>query len=143
MNKKTTSKTKSPAPATKTTKPKSKKSAAETTPAAVAAVALAAAPAPVALATPAPVAASPVSTTIQARIDVGFGNTLYIRGEGAGLSWDSGRLMTCVEDDLWQVKLGESARPIAFKFLINDLTWSAGPNYTTNAGQSVTLSPTF
>lgn len=33
---------------------------------------------------------SVVTTKIVALIDVGFGNTLYIRGEGPGLSWEKG-----------------------------------------------------
>src|SRR3954466_1312984 len=32
-------------------------------------------------------------TTIQAKVDVGFGNTLTIRGQGQGLSWDQGQPM--------------------------------------------------
>lgn len=90
-----------------------------------------------------PVVTKPVVTTIAAQIDIGFGNALYIRGEGAGLSWDQGLLMDCVNDAKWQVTLGESARPIVFKFLVNDLSWSAGEDYTVAAGSSLTLVPTF
>src|SRR5579872_5239985 len=35
--------------------------------------------------------------TIEAKIDVGFGNTLYLRGEGPGLSWTQGVPLTCVD----------------------------------------------
>lgn len=123
--KKTTSKiAKSPAPAKKPAKlPAPKKSAA----------------------TPAvkPVATKPVVTTIAAQIDIGFGNALYIRGDGPGLSWDKGVLMTCADDNLWQIALGESARPFVFKFLVNDLSWSAGEDFTAKPGGSVTLVPTF
>ena len=84
-----------------------------------------------------------VVTTISANIDVGFGNALYLRGEGPGLSWDKGVRMECVADDRWSLALGESARPFVFKFLINDETWSAGPDYTVSAGTTVTLTPTF
>lgn len=154
--KKNTSKpaAKSPAPATKATpaaksavaatktasatktaaKPATKKKSA-----APAAVEPVAAPAPVVK----PVTTKPVVTTITAQIDIGFGNALYLRGEGAGLSWDKGTLMTCVADSQWQLSLGESARPIVFKFLVNDLSWSAGEDYTIAAGSSVTLAPTF
>jgi hypothetical protein len=90
-----------------------------------------------------PVATKPVVTTITAEIDIGFGNSLYLRGEGAGLSWDKGLLMTCVSDNQWQLSLGESARPIIFKFLVNDLSWSVGEDYTVAAGGSVTFVPTF
>lgn len=89
------------------------------------------------------VATRPVTTTISAQIDIGFGNSLYIRGEGPGLSWDRGVLMNCVADDLWQIALAESARPVVFKFLVNDLSWSAGEDYTAAPGASVTLKPSF
>ncbi len=84
-----------------------------------------------------------VVTTISATVDVGFGNALYLRGEGPGLSWDKGVRMECVADDRWSLALGESARPFVFKFLINDATWSAGPDFTVSPGTTVTLTPTF
>jgi hypothetical protein len=89
------------------------------------------------------VAAKPVVATITAQIDIGFGNALYVRGEGAGLSWDQGLLMNCVSNSEWQCVLGESARPIVFKFLVNDLSWSTGEDFTVTAGTNVTLTPTF
>ncbi len=146
---------KSPAPATKTVKAAAKPTPAPAPKAKKAAPAPKAAPAvktkaaaPVAAPAPAvpavkPVAPKPVVTTISARIDIGFGNSLYIRGEGAGLSWDQGQLMANVEKDLWQVSLGESAQPVIFKFLVNDLSWNTGPDYTVASGASVTLVPEF
>lgn len=91
----------------------------------------------------APVAPRSVVTTITANVDVGFGNSLTLRGEGAGLSWDKGIRMECVADDRWTLTLGESARPIVFKFLINDQTWNVGGDYTVVPGSSATLRPTF
>jgi hypothetical protein len=90
-----------------------------------------------------PVSAKPIPTTITAQIDVGFGNALYVRGEGAGLSWDQGLRMDCVADDRWRIVLSESARAYTFKFLINDTTWSSGPDFTAACGTSVTLQPEF
>jgi hypothetical protein len=89
------------------------------------------------------VASRNVTTTITAQIDIGFGNTLHIRGEGPGLSWDRGVLMNCVADDQWQIVLAESARPIVFKFLVNDLTWSAGEDYSAKSGAALVLTPSF
>ncbi len=90
-----------------------------------------------------PVAPTTVRTTITAKIDIGFGNALYLRGEGAGLSWDRGTLMNCVDDDTWMLELGESVRPVIYKFLVNDLTWSTGDDYVVPAGTSVTVIPAF
>ena len=89
------------------------------------------------------VATKPVATTITAKIDIGFGNALYLRGEGPGLSWDRGLVMDCVSDNEWQTLIAESARPITFKFLVNDLSWSAGVDYTAKPGSKVVLEPTF
>jgi hypothetical protein len=146
-SKKTTSKTAaSPAPATKSaaakTVAKTKTTAATvqaTTPTPVAMLA----PSPAAASTVKSVATKPVLTTINARIDVGFGNALFLRGEGAGLSWEEGLAMKCVESDLWRIVLAESARAHTFKFLINDVTWSTGPDFSAACGTNVTLTPEF
>jgi hypothetical protein len=84
-----------------------------------------------------------VVTTITANFDVGFGNALYLRGDGPGLSWDKGIRLECVADDKWSIALGEAARPFVFKFLINDEVWSTGEDYLVDPGVSVTLTPKF
>ncbi|MEO7597288.1 MAG: hypothetical protein ABIV50_00025, partial [Opitutus sp.] len=84
-----------------------------------------------------------VVTTISANADVGFGNGLYVRGEGPGLSWEKGLRMECVADDRWSLALGESTRPFVFKFLVNDERWSIGDDYTIAPGASVMLTPAF
>ncbi len=148
---------KSPAPATKTAAPAKSVAKAKTTAPAKAKTSAPARPTPPAAkrapasvkpatvkpATVKPVASRPVLTTIGARIDIGFGNALFIRGEGAGLSWDQGLVMDCMEDNFWRVVLPESARGHTFKFLVNDLTWNTGPDYTVPAGGNVTLTPEF
>jgi len=147
-SKKSTSKSSnSPTPATKSTA--SKTVAKKATPAVTV---QATTPAPVAMLAPTKtlvaspavsVASKPVQTTVSARIDVGFGNALFLRGEGPGLSWEKGLAMECVQDNLWRIVLAESARAFTFKFLINDTTWSAGPDFTAACGTSVTLTPAF
>jgi hypothetical protein len=99
-----------------------------------------------ALPAPAPVPPAfrrPVVTTITARINVGFGNALHLRGEGPGLSWDRGVPMECIAADLWRLNLGESARGYTFKVLVNDLTWNSGPDYTVASGGVVNVTPVF
>ena len=98
---------------------------------------------------PEPVARKPKSngtnggTEIQANVDVGFGNTMYIRGEGPGINWERGVPMTCVKDDLWAFTVPTTARPIVFKFLINDETWCAGDDFVATPGKKVVLAPSF
>jgi len=84
-----------------------------------------------------------VLTTISARIDIGFGNSLFVRGEGPGLSWDKGTVMECTGEAQWTLKLTESARPIIFKFLRNDEVWSVGEDYTAKPGASAVFVPVF
>ncbi len=89
------------------------------------------------------VAAAGVETTIVAQIDVGFGNTLYVRGEGPGLSWEKGAPLDCIADDKWSLNLGETSRPVVFKLLLNDITWCGGEDFVAQPGTTVTVVPTF
>jgi hypothetical protein len=88
-------------------------------------------------------AARTTSTKITAQYDVGFGNTLYIRGEGPGLTWDRGLAMDCVADDEWTITISDATVPIVFKFLLNDITWCIGNDYGVDPGGSVTVVPSF
>lgn len=95
---------------------------------------------------PAPAkAATPVLaiTTIIAQNDVGFGNHLYVRGDAPGLSWEQGVPMSCVADDRWSLTLADASKPVLFKFLLNDTTWSTGEDYVVNPGDTVVLTPAF
>lgn len=83
------------------------------------------------------------ATFISAKINIGFGNHLYLRGTGPGLSWDHGLAMDCASDDLWTLSFKNVKEPIAFKVLINDQTWCVGNDYVVEAGQSVTVTPSF
>jgi hypothetical protein len=81
--------------------------------------------------------------TITAAIDIGFGNTLFIRGGGAGLSWGKGTSLTWTPAGAWTVVLPSVDKPFAFKFLVNDVSWSADPNYEAAPGDTVTVTPVF
>lgn len=91
----------------------------------------------------APASAVAPATYISAKIEIGFGNQLYLRGEGAGLSWDKGLPMVWSDGSHWNATLTGAAAPVIFKVLVNDLTWSAGKDYVVEPGQSVTITPTF
>jgi hypothetical protein len=82
-------------------------------------------------------------TTITAKIDIGFGNTLFLRGEGPGLSWNHGVALDCVDDDKWSITLPGAHRVVIFKFLVNDLTWSAGSDYLVEPGSTSVFVPAF
>ncbi len=82
-------------------------------------------------------------TVINARTDVGFGNTLFIRGDGPGLNWEKGARLDCIASDHWKIELEAGSRPVVFKLLINDEQWNSGPDYTADVSSTVTVHPEF
>jgi len=82
-------------------------------------------------------------TTVIARVDVGFGNALYIRGEGPGLSWDKGVMMGNTAPEQWVWSTSAASGEVTFKVLINDDYWSAGLNSVVGAGERVVVEPAF
>jgi hypothetical protein len=81
-------------------------------------------------------------TRIIARVDVGFGNALYVRGEGAGLSWEKGTALANVTPYEWTLSCSNKGTAI-FKFLINDELWAEGENITLQTARKSISSPTF
>ena len=75
-----------------------------------------------------------VKTSIIARVDVGFGNSLYVRGEGAGLSWDKGVQLDNVSPYEWVFSSTQAKGDLTFKFLINDEVWAEGEDLTVAKG---------
>ncbi len=128
MAKKTATKT--------TTKPAAKKVAVKK---AVKAAAAKKAPAKKVAAKKAPVK----KTTIIARVDVGFGNSLYLRGEGNGLSWNKGTPLENVGPYEWTFSTTQAKGDLSFKFLINDEKWAEGDNLTVAKGDTSISSPVF
>ncbi len=82
-------------------------------------------------------------TVVVAKVDLGWGNTLFIRGEGAGLSWTKGIEMSVKGSDEWTIELSGGAE---FKLLRNDVDWSQGAlgeNFKAVAGKKTIVSPEF
>ena len=84
-----------------------------------------------------------VKTSITARVDVGFGNQLYIRGAGAGLSWEKGLQLENVSSYEWAFATTKARSDVVFKFLINDELWAEGDNITVAKGATSISSPVF
>lgn len=124
-------------------KPEAKKKAAPAK-ARPAAVQAAKTPAKKAASKPAPKAAgSRTPTTIVVDANVGFGNQLFLRGEGAGLSWDHGIPMTCRDSSHWEWTAAGAKEPVTFKILINDQLWSQGENLEVGPGETKVVHPEF
>jgi len=84
-----------------------------------------------------------VKTSITARVDVGFGNQLYIRGAGAGLSWEKGLQLENVSSYEWAFATTKARSDVVFKFLINDELWAEGDNIIVAKGATSISSPVF
>ena len=84
-----------------------------------------------------------LKTSIIARVDVGFGNQLYVRGTGADLSWEKGLQLENVSSYEWAFATTKAKSDVVFKFLINDELWAEGDNATVAKGGSSTSSPVF
>ena len=87
-------------------------------------------------------AASAAPATIEVKMDVGFGNAIFLRGEGSGLTWDRGVPLACVDGGTWRWSQTVSA-PVTFKVLLNDKVWSAGHDLVIKPGQKLELAPSF
>ena len=82
-------------------------------------------------------------TSVEAKIDVGFGNALFIRGQGQGLSWDKGLPLNPVDARTWKWSTREAKGRLSFKLLVNDQVWAKGDDVVVEAGHSLRLTPGF
>jgi predicted alpha/beta superfamily hydrolase len=91
-------------------------------------------PAPQASAT---AAVSAAATTIRVHHPAG---SMFLRGDGGGLSWSHGARMTGT--DPWVISVTLSQR-LQFKPLADDRAWSRGPNYAVDPGATLDIWPRF
>ena len=84
----------------------------------------------------------PAATTIRVHYPAGS-HTLAIRGDGAGLTWDAGQPLAAGADDTYSFTIADLAAPFSWKPLLDDATWSRGPNYTVAPGATVDVYPHF
>jgi hypothetical protein len=82
-------------------------------------------------------------TRIIVKYDVGFNNTLYIRGKGANLSWTRGLPLKNIKADEWVWETDAPIQAGEFKILINDQMYENGPNHQLNGGNAVQIKPQF
>lgn len=90
-----------------------------------------------------PYGAKGPKTRIIIKYDVGFNNTLFLRGKGANLSWDKGVSLKNVKNDEW---IWETDTPFTtgeFKVLINDKHYEIGENHPLTCGANIHYTPKF
>ena len=90
-----------------------------------------------------PAASERSKTVIEAKIDIGFGNLLFIRGDAPGLSWRRGVPMDCKGTDFWSVSMSDTNSAFEYKVLINDIHWAVGGNNIAQPGVTSTTEPSF
>jgi hypothetical protein len=83
------------------------------------------------------------TTKVVIKYDCGFGNTLYIRGKGANLSWDKGHPITNTNKDEWTWESATPFQTCEFKVLINDHAYEQGHNHILACGSSFQYTPAF
>jgi hypothetical protein len=82
-------------------------------------------------------------TEIRAKMDVGWGNALFLRGQGDGLSWEKGTPLDCVDGSTWIWATQRAGDKIVCKLLLNDQVWAAGTDLIVEPGKRVEVVPVF
>lgn len=82
-------------------------------------------------------------TVVEAQVELRPSDSVYIRGQGSGLSWDAGQPMTCVERAKWVWCTRRAEPGTEFKVLVNDELWAVGENAKLCPGEVVTVQPQF
>lgn len=82
-------------------------------------------------------------TRVVIHCDVGFNNNIFIRGNGANLSWDQGILLRNTRPDEWVWETNQSFHSCEFKVLINDTQYEQGNNHKLNYADDIEYRPIF
>ncbi len=82
-------------------------------------------------------------TRITIKYDTGFGNTLFLRGKGANLSWEKGIPLRNVKNDEWIWETDATFPNGEYKVLINDSIYETGQNHALYCGTITQHTPRF
>jgi len=82
-------------------------------------------------------------TRVVIKYDVGYNNSLSLRGKGANLSWDKGLLLKNVSANEWVWETDTLFTTGEFKVLINDTQYELGANHTLTCGANIQYIPRF
>ena len=84
-----------------------------------------------------------VITKIIVHCDVGYKNSLFIRGQGGTLSWDKGIELKNLGPDQWVWETRSKSADCEFKLLFNDKLYEEGENHQVSCGSSCEIAPHF
>ncbi len=83
------------------------------------------------------------TTRIIIHCNCGFKNNIFIRGQGAGLSWEKGIMLKNLGPDLWQWETDKAINFLEFKVLINDTHYELGENHVLTKEGTAEFTPRF
>lgn len=82
-------------------------------------------------------------TRLIVKYDVGYPNSIFLRGKGANLSWEKGIPLKNVKPDEWIWETDQQFESCEFKVLINDRSYEIGENHRLTCGESTLHRPKF
>ena len=83
-----------------------------------------------------------VVTVLRVRYPAGT-QAVFARGSKAPLNWNTGVPMVKVNDDTWTLSVPTLTEALEWKPLLDDATWSKGPNYVGRLGVVNEIAPHF
>jgi predicted alpha/beta superfamily hydrolase len=86
--------------------------------------------------------AGPPVTTLRVHYPAGT-HAITLRASAAPWSWNAGAKMTAGPNGTWTISTTAITAPFQFKPLLDDTTWSLGPNYNASPGATVDVYPRF
>lgn len=85
---------------------------------------------------------APAGTNVRVHYPAGT-HHIALRGSGGPLNWTTGLALASGPNDTWTYSFGTLAAPLEIKPLLDDATWSRGPNFKIANGQTIDIYPHF
>ena len=93
--------------------------------------------------TPKPKTSSGGTTSVIANVMIGIGNKPYLRGEGAGLSWDEGVPMNFIEIGKWAWTPPRKNASLTVQVYRNDEDPDSAGKIEVKSGEEIEITPEF
>ena len=83
------------------------------------------------------------SITLVAHLNIDISSTPFVRGEGAGLSWDEGVPMEFIEIGKWEWKIENATETASCRIFKDDSLAAKGDDIVINVGEKAEVYPEF
>lgn len=84
-----------------------------------------------------------VRSLVMVNVELGIHNALFIRGQGADLSWDRGQPFTRLGHETWIWSADAGTERLEFQLLLNDEVWERARAHILEPGTSIELTSDF